>query len=251
MPNRLLTRQFSDMGREIQTWHDDLAAESLNHIFSDLNSKHVAIFSADMIVGFCEAGALASERVNEIACPISFLFRNLYYLNVNKFVLVQEWHDPHAKEFSSYPAHGIRETREAETIERLAKLPFANLFTIFRKNSLSPAGAREAKRIGNAVTCAGMRFEEYLRRNDLHLAIVVGNCTDLCVRELAMFLRLWANEHQKDMRVLIPANCVQTFDMDFKTARKFNAKPHPGDVYHLWALYEMSRNGIEIVTELV
>jgi len=236
MSSEVLTEQFTEQGREIQLWCEGLKEIYLARIFSEISPEHIAVFCADMINGFCKEGALASERVGAIARPISFLFVNLKYFGVNKFVLVQEWHDPHAKEFESFPKHGVMETAEAETIERLAILAFADKFIVFKKNSLSPA-------------FSGLK--EWLCGQDIRLAVVVGNCTDLCVRELAMFIRLWANEYQKDMRVIIPANCVQTFDLPFGIAQKIGAKPHPGDVYHMWALYEMSRNGIDVVKKVL
>jgi nicotinamidase-related amidase len=141
-------------------------------------------------------------------------------------------------------------------------LPFSDKLPIFLKNALTPAWAYREKRHESPVKTHPVypmgynpvfkeSFERYLDTQDIRTAIIVGNCTDLCVRELAMHLKMWANEHQKDMRVVIPENCVQTFDLPFDVAEQIGAMPHPGDVYHVWALYEMRRNGIEVVREIV
>lgn len=217
-------------------------------------ARRVAVFSADMINGFCKEGNLASPRIDAISVPVAELFKNMYGIGVMDFILLQEGHHPEAKEFESYPEHGVIGTEEAEIISELSELSFADKFVIFRKNALTPAFASRQPLAGRGnLQYFDERFEEYLRIIGINMAIaiVVGNCTDLCVRELAMYLKMWANQHQKDLRVMIPENCVETFDMPFDVAYGLGVQPHPGDVYHLWALYEMARNGIDIVKEIV
>jgi len=81
--------------------------------------------------------------------------------------------------------------------------------------------------------------------------IIVGDCTDLCVYQAAMYLRLRANVlGQKDVRVVIPADCVQTYDLPVETAEEIGAMPHDGDLLHRLFLYHMALNGIEVVARL-
>ena len=258
-----MQKDLTRMGSEISKWLKGLKPINIKEIVPDEEeARYVYIFSADMIKGFCKEGNLASERVDAISQPIANLFIRFYEASVKKFILLQEWHDPHAKEFESFPEHGVQGTEEAETIPELSELPFADEFVVFRKNTFSPAWSHREKRHKppekthpiypdghNSVF--NENFDKYLEYHDIHTAIVVGNCTDLCTRELAMYIRMWANEHQKDMRIIIPENCVETFDLSFDVAVEIGATPHPGDVYHAWALYEMARNNIEIVKEIV
>ncbi len=65
-----------------------------------------------------------------------------------------------------------------------------------------------------------------------------------------MHLRLYANAHQLQRRIVIPENCVQTYDLAIDIARQVGAFPHPGDFYHVVFLHHMAQNGIEIVGEL-
>lgn len=253
---------FTRMGKIMAAWYKNLPTVSLLELIGDEEAAlHTYVFSADMIKGFCKKGNLASPRVDAISMPIAKLFTKLHDAGATNFVLVQEWHDPHAKEFEAFLAHGIQGTEEAETIPELAELTFADRFTVFLKNTLSPIWAHREKRHEppphthpiypeNYSHVFREGFGRYIETNGIRTAIVVGNCTDLCVRELAMFLKMWANEHQKDMRVIIPANCVETFDLPFDVAQKLGAMPHPGDPYHIWTLYEMARNKIEIVKEI-
>jgi hypothetical protein len=80
--------------------------------------------------------------------------------------------------------------------------------------------------------------------------IVVGDCTDLCTYQLAMYLRLDANNRMLERRVIVPANAVDTYDMPVELARKVGALPHDGDLMHAVFLYHMALNGVEVVSEL-
>jgi hypothetical protein len=79
---------------------------------------------------------------------------------------------------------------------------------------------------------------------------VVGDCTDLCVYQLAMDLRTAANARQLPRRVIVPVNCVDTYDLPVETARAAGIMPHPGDFMHAVFLYSMALNGVEIVEKV-
>jgi nicotinamidase-related amidase len=201
--------------------------------------EKAAIFSADMIVGFCSQGNLASERIRKLIPPIVELFKKANWLGINKFVLVQDTHDPAAPEFDAWPSHCVKGTKESETIPEIANLNFSNKYTIIPKNSLHPA--------------LNTKMDAWLEENSkLRDSIVVGNCTDLCVYNLAMHLRLRANAYNlKHQRVILPANCVDTYDMPVEQAEKMGVLPHPGDFIHLLFLYHMALNGINVVKKII
>jgi len=86
----------------------------------------------------------------------------------------------------------------------------------------------------------------------LRTAIVAGNCTDLCVYQLAMHLRLRHNARNvPDVAVIVPADAVDTYDLPVETATEIGAFPHPGDFFHQVFLYHMALNGIQVVRALV
>jgi nicotinamidase-related amidase len=264
-----MLKEFSQMGKIMGQWHRGLEPIALEDLIPDEDAaKRTFVFSADMIVDFCVPDCkepterpLASNRVGAISLRVADILTKVHNAG-GGCVLVQEWHNPNAKEFGAFPPHGIAGTVGADTISWIRLLPFADKFSIFLKNALTPAWAYREKRHeppekthpiypqGHSPVFRES-FARYLETHDIRTAIVVGNCTDLCVRELAMHLRMWANEHQKDMRIVIPENCVQTFDLPFDVAEQLGVMPHPGDVYHIWALYEMARNKIEVVKEVV
>jgi nicotinamidase-related amidase len=220
----------------IASWYEQLQPRPLAEVIADPAS--VAIFSSDMIVGFCERGNLASARVGALAEPVVGLFQRAHALGLRHFVLAQDTHDPQTPEFEAWPVHCVCGTEEAETIPGLKALPFADLFTVIEKNSLHP-GLETA-------------FDAWLDAHPaLRTAIVVGNCTDLCVYQLAMHLRVRHNARNvPGVSVIVPANAVDTYDLPVETAAAIGAFPHPGDFFHQVFLYHMALNGIQVVRAL-
>lgn len=200
---------------------------------NDLKPENLAVISADLVNGFCYEGALASPRIAGVVEPSADLFKRAYSLGVRQFVLVQEYHTHDAVEFAQFGPHCIRETEEAQTVEALASLPFADLFETIHKNSLHPA------------LDTGM--DEWLaQRPDVNTFITVGDCTDLCLYQLVMHLKLGANARDKRVNVIVPADCVQTYDLPLETAQQIDAMPHDGDLMHAIFLYHMALNGAQV-----
>ena len=220
----------------ISEWYKSLTPETLAEAIGD--PAHVGFFSTDMIVGFCSEGALASERVGAIVPALVDLCQRTHALGVRHFVFTQDTHEPDAPEFDAWPVHCVRGTAEAEMIPELRALPFADLFTVFEKNSLHPA--------------LGTGFNAWLEQHpDLQTAIVVGNCTDLCVYQLAVHLRLHHNaRNTPNIRVIVPADAVDTYDLAPAAAPAIGAMPHPGEFFHQVFLYHMAMNGIQIARAL-
>ena len=231
----MTNQETSTIPSYIRDWFTQLPARKLAN---EIDPATSAIFSADMINGFCHFGPLASDRVNALIGPVVDLFTRAHDLGVRNFVLVQDTHEPDAPEFAAWPPHCVRGTLEAETIPELAALPFADLFTVVEKNSLHPGHATE--------------FDAWLAAHpEVRTAIVVGDCTDLCVYSLAMHLRLVANARNiPDLRVIVPADAVDTYDLSPDAAAAIGAFPHPGQFFHEVFLYHMALNGIEVVREL-
>ena len=197
-----------------------------------------ALFSADMVVGFCSRGSLASPRVGMLAGPVVDLFQRAHDYGIQHFVLDQDTHHRETPEFQAFSPHCVRGTGESETIPELQALPFAHRFTVIEKNSLHPA--------------IGTGFDPWLEAHpQLREAIVVGDCTDLCIYSLAMHLRLLANAHNiQGFKVIVPANAVDTYDLPVEMAQEVEAYPHPGDFFHMIFLYHLALNGCQVVREV-
>ena len=67
-----------------------------------------------------------------------------------------------------------------------------------------------------------------------------------------MHLRLRANAlNLRGVRVILPIDGVDTFDIPVDVAQEIGALPHHGDLIHLIFLFNMAQNGIEIIAEAV
>lgn len=219
----------------VHQWLATLRESSLDAIAEDPST--VAIFSADMINGFLHFGPLASGRVRKLAIPVASLFQAAWDHGIRDFVLCQDTHHPDTPEFDAYPPHCTRDSPESDTVPELANLPFADAFTIVEKNSLSPS-------IGTAL-------DGWLEMNrQVTTAIVVGDCTDLCTYQLAMYLRMRANALNIDgYSVIVPMDAVDTFDIPH-TDSQSASNAHPAEFFHTVFLYHMAQNGIAIVTSI-
>jgi nicotinamidase-related amidase len=217
-------------------WKDNLEPKPLAEIINGQADK-VAVISVDIINGFCYEGALASPRVASIVDPIAALFQKSYQGGIRNFILTQDTHPADAVEFANYPPHCIRGTSESETVDKFKELPFFDQFQVMPKNSINSA--------------IGTNLETWLEAHpQVNTFITVGDCTDLCTYQLAMHLKLRGNARNEKVRVILPVDCVDTYDLPVSVANEIGAIPHDGDLLHYLFLYHMRLNGIEVVAKL-
>jgi nicotinamidase-related amidase len=226
-----LYQQSGEFLTYLETWQKNLGSLSKSEAFS--KPDKTAIISVDVIKGFCSTGPLASPRVNAIIQPIVVLFETAWQHGLRNILLAQDTHEAEAVEFGSYPPHCVRGTEEAETVDEFTQLPFFDQLIVFEKNSIASG--------------LNSNLQEWIGKHpEIERYIVVGDCTDLCTYQLAMHLRLDANERQIQRRVILPADCVNTYDISVAQAREIGGLPHPGDLMHAIFLYHMYTNGIEV-----
>ena len=219
----------------LENWLTNMPSLKLMDVLA--HPEKAAITSIDLVNGFCNSGALASPRVDAIIQPVVALFNSAWKVGLRHIVLLQDTHEEEAVEFAQWPPHCVRETDESETVGEIKSLPFYPQMVTFPKNSIHPG--------------LNTGFQGWLDSHpEVDTFIVIGDCTDLCTYQLAMHLRLDANAHQKQRRVIAPANCIQTYDMSVQTAAEIGIMPHPGDLLHSVFLYHMALNGIEVVRNL-
>ncbi|HPA32690.1 MAG TPA: isochorismatase family protein, partial [Anaerolineaceae bacterium] len=199
--------------------------------------ERAAILPVDVIQGFCVSGPLASPRVARIVTPIVQLFQSAHAAGLKHILLTQDTHEPDAVEFANFPPHCVRGTAEAEPVAEIQALPFFHEMVILPKNSIASG--------------LNTGLSDWLDAHpEVDTFIVVGDCTDLCTYQLAMHLRLDANARQIQRRVIVPADCVETYDLPVDTARQIGALPHPADLLHAVFLYHMALNGMEVVQSI-
>ncbi len=217
--------------RWLDDWHKKLKRRPFAGAVPE--PGRTAIMSVDLINGFCYEGPLASPRVAAIVPAVVSLFGKAHAAGARWFFLFQDTHSDGAPEFDAFGPHCVAGTRQAETIPELAGLPFSDLFRIVEKNSISSA--------------IGTILDDWLASNvGIDRFIIVGDCTDLCVYQLAMHLRLTANAAGIHRTVIVPADCVDTYDMPVERAGELGILPHDAGLLHALSLYHLALNGIEV-----
>jgi nicotinamidase-related amidase len=220
----------------LENWLENLPTLTIEEAVPEPEKS--AIISVDVINGFLYEGPLASPRVAKIGEPIRDLIQSAWSYGLKDILLVQEGHTEDSLEFEAYGQHAIKGSAQAETIPLIKNLHFFNQLDILYKDSIHPA-------LNNG-------FDDWIAaREHLNTFIAVGDVTDLCVYHLATYLRFRANAYHKSRRVIVPANCVQTWHLSVEDAAKLHAMPHHGDLLHAIFLYHLSLNGIEVVKEIL
>ncbi len=154
--------------------------------------------------------------------------------------MLRDSHTPDAPEFAQFGPHCLAGTAESRLVRELAELPFASTFQDVPKNATSAwAGAETLRDWVERQEAAGVGT-----------FVVVGDCTDLCVYQTAMPLKLGANARDRRIEVVVPAECVDTYDLSVETAGQIGAKPHDAEVLHAVFLYHLVLNGVRVVRSI-
>ena len=204
-------------------------------------AERVAIVVVDVVNGFCRFGPLASERVGAIVPPIVRLLTAARAAGVTRMVTLRDSHDADAPEFEQFPPHCQAGTPEAELVDELKSLPLADTFADVPKNATSAWHGQEAF----------PAWVEAQEGSGVTTFIVAGDCTDLCVYQTAVPLKLKANAENRRPVVIVPAATVDTYDLPVDVARTLGAMPHDGDLLHAVFLYHLQLNGVQVVRRLV
>lgn len=193
---------------------------------NDFDKERTALGIVDMVNGFVYQGILASPRVANIVDNIvkinerTYGFKKFFFLDV---------HGEESKEFTAFPSHCIEGTLESELIPALRDgATLHSNTTMIPKNSTNGFFAPE--------------FQIWLNENEdkIDTFIITGCVTDICILTFVLSLNTYFLQKNVKKRIIVPKNCVQTYDLG----------THDGNLMNLFALYNMSINGIEIVENI-
>ncbi len=230
-----LAKQSKKFLDYLENWLENLPTLTFEEAVPEPEKS--AIISIDVINAFFYEGPLSSPRVAAIDKPITHLMRAAWDRGLRDILLVQEGHQEGSLEFDAFGEHAVQGTPQADAIDMIKSLPFYDKLTTIYKDSIHPA-------INND-------FDAWVdHRDHIETFIAVGDVTDLCVYHLATYLRFHANAYHKKRRVIVPANCVQTWHLSVAEAKDLPAMPHHGDMLHATFLYHMALNGVEVVSEI-
>ncbi len=222
----------------LDAWYEALPSATLRADFlEERDPRTVAVIVVDLLVGFCSEGPLASPRVGALGPRAAHFLDAVHAEGITKILLATDAHPPDSPEFAAFPPHCIRGTREAEVIPELTGLPFYSEILQLPKSSLNVGLETE--------------MEAWKREHpEVTTWVLVGDCTDLCIYQTAMHLRLQANARGKAVEVWVPADLVNTYDLPVETAQQIGALPHNAELLHRVFLYHMALNGIRVVREI-
>ena len=182
-----------------------------------LAGKKTMLIVVDMVKGFCESGALGSERCKRIAPEIK---RMLALLPEAEKVFVRDYHTEQSVEFTYFPPHCVGE--ESEIIDEL----FVPGCVEVKKNSTNAF-----------VQLLGVRGNLL----DYDTVIITGVCTDICVMQLAQSVRAYISEFNGAGNVVVLTDAVETYD----------SPTHNADLYNMTAIKLMEQSGVLVFKRLV
>ena len=222
-----------------------LPEESVTDLIKQSGSvDRVYLIFVDILKGFCEQGPLSSERVNEMVDPVVSLTNQLIEQGIpmQNIVFLNDSHPEDAVEFSAFAPHCIRNTPEAEVVDALLPIQQTNGVQTFYKNATNGMFGKNE---------TGLRFFEWLEKvfsKGKSTFLIVGDCTDLCIYQNAMGIRLFANEQNANTEVIVPVSHVKTYDLPVEQADQLDLDAHDADFLDTVFLYHMQTNGVRVVS---
>jgi nicotinamidase-related amidase len=189
-----------------------------------LTADAACLVLVDLINGFTREGPLASPRVEALIPVAALLTRQALQAGIPVLALTDA-HSENAAEFGNYPPHCLSGTSESRLVRELEEIQG---IVLLEKNS--------------TMIWHEPVFQAWLSSHTgINTWILAGDCTDICILQLALALKTHYQRQDLYSRVIVPVNVVNTFDTD----------SHPGDLYHRMGLTLMKEAGIELVSQVV
>lgn len=203
---------------EIYTSQQNLAPIEL----SELVNENAALVIVDMINGFVKEGALASPNVLAINDTVAQLAKACESHAI-PIAALADCHSLSSPEFGSFPTHCLANTEESEvTDEILAACKPERIEKNSTNGYLAP------------------KFREWMDRCATSTFILVGDCTDLCVMQLALTMKTHFNQLDRTSRIIVPVNAVATYSLG----------THDAKMVDTMALFMMQTAGVELCSEI-
>lgn len=213
---------------------NEAISKSIEQIYTDVKSApdmnmeglpkgKAALIIVDMVNGFVKQGALSSPRVLAINKTVAKIALRSEANDIPILALA-DCHSKGSAEFSAFPEHCLSDDIESKLTDEIAAV--GNI-KVINKNSINGFLADE--------------FKQWVDDNpQIEIYIITGCCTDLCVNQLALTMKAYFNSQNKNVRIVIPMDAVETYDSENHNAKLCN----------LMALYNMKLNAIELVTDI-
>lgn len=187
----------------------------------ELEKIEKLIINVDMVNGFVTRGAMADSYIKHII-PEHIKLMEQIQKEGEAIAIIKDTHKANCREFNRYPVHCVEGTEESQLIEELA--PFEKDAFVYLKNSTSTIYAPNF--LGDIDKMVNLKE-----------VIIIGCCTDICVLNLAIPLQNYFDQKDKDVKITVPKNAVETYD----------APNHKREEYNEMAFKLMAQAGIQLV----
>ncbi|MCR5187048.1 MAG: cysteine hydrolase [Clostridia bacterium] len=189
----------------------------------DLEKIKQILINVDMVNGFVNEGAMHDKYIRH-TIPIQIKLMEEFEENEERLnIIIKDTHKENCREFNRYPVHCVENTEESELVDELKSFENENSI-VFKKNSTSAIYAEGFVDTINAL-------------KNLEKVVIVGCCTDICVLNLAIPLQNYFDQIDRDIKITIPKDAVETYD----------APSHSREEYNQMAFKLMHQAGIEII----
>lgn len=190
----------------------------------DFPPKNTAVVLIDLINGFVKEGALSSERLAFVLPAAAGLLSYCNRIDI-PVIAFADSHNVKSPEFSFFPAHCIKSSTECEIADEIKS---AGEYILIQKNCTNG--------------CMTNAFQEFkIHHPEIKHYIVAGIATDICVLQFALTLLSQFHQYNKECRIVVPINLVETYD----------STSHNGTLMNAAALKIMSDSGITLVKEIL
>lgn len=215
-----------------------------------IEDKKIGLVLVDIVNGFCTVGAgnLAPQVPNQqISGMVEEGVRLAKEFSARKWPMLAflDTHYPDKPE-PPYPPHcivGSGEENLIPALEWLEKDPHA---TIQRKDCINGF-------IGCIQKDGSNAFINWVQANGIHVVLVVGICTDVCVLDFVVTV-LSARNHGLIPcleEVVVYSEGCATYDLPVNVAKNIpGAFPHPQEETHHMGLYFARARGAQIVNKV-
>ena len=187
----------------------------------EFNPQKTVLTIIDMNNGFARVGALYSPRVEEIIPNIESLTEACVDKKID-VVALSDYHVDESPELDSYPTHCMEGTQEVELVDELKRI-------------------KEIEVINKNSTNGFFKMLPKIEKGQYDTFIVTGCVTDICVYQFVITLKAYFNEYNLDVRIVVPLDCVETFDIP---------NVHDAEFMNVIYLNSLISNGIEVVRKI-
>lgn len=188
---------------------------------SELSPEKTALIVVDVVNGFIREGAMSSPLIESIIPTVAALMESCKSRGI-PVAAFADCHKEGCAEFASFPPHCLENTSESELADELKAV---GGYLLIKKNSTNGFHEEQFKTFLSGIP-------------DTDTFIVTGDCTDICVLQFCLALKTWFTKQDKQVRIIVPVNCVETYDAPY----------HDADFMNIAAYKLMKDSGVAFVS---